>query len=351
MNEINILDKMIKNLYDSIKEKKNLIDFFSVQFNLNKNNKEKEIINNYNNNNNQNINIPINSLNKLLNEFNDTISMSLQAIQILQGEIWDVKQEKFLSKKIENYNNLKNDENIFFELNKNNNNNDNKENECKNNYNFDNKLYFDYNKIEEELEIKKNKKNFEIKKFNDFYNNNKNIISSNIPNYNFDNFDKNSKIISKIPIRQSLRKQIINNNNNNKKNKNLSLSMINDNNKLKNKIENFEKKKKLNKLISNLNNNNSYKTYLINKYANGDYNKFLERLNNNEISIDKIYSEINIITDLLKTETKKNNLYKKNKNEKKIARSNSYIEPINFSNYLRDGDGSNKKIILMKQLN
>ena len=28
MNEINILDKMIKNLYDSIKEKKNLIDFF-----------------------------------------------------------------------------------------------------------------------------------------------------------------------------------------------------------------------------------------------------------------------------------------------------------------------------------
>ena len=380
------IEEVIQTLYDTIKSKNEIINYFRKNNNINN---EKE----------QLITIQRLKLIDFIDEFEITVSQSLQAIQTLQIELSNLKENKEgklinrtnLDSKIENSNlNLSNLNSIYYcnklniqqkekkELKKeieNRSININKTNDLINNVILnETKLNFDYSKLaskinnnESELSLITNPNNTNyIKEKNNVLKDDEKlipeveisdiIVDDNLNNKNdLNNIsistiktknNENKKIKTqssniilsesneqepeieqiKIPIRQSLRKIIsIGNKNENKENN------INNNS---NNLINDEKGNKIKNIISKINSEESYKIYLSNKYSKGEYNQFLKMLNNNEIDFDSLENEIKIITDLINTDRnirkQRNNIYKNNNNIF-YNNNNKYIKSSNHS--------------------
>ena len=379
------IEEVIQTLYDTIKSKNEIINYFRKNNNINN---EKE----------QLITIQRLKLIDFIDEFEITVSQSLQAIQTLQIELSNLKENKEgklinrtnLDSKIENSNlNLSNLNSIYYcnklniqqkekkELKKeieNRSININKTNDLINKViSNETKLNFDYSKLaskinnnESELSLITNPNNTNyIKEKNNVLKDDEKLIPE-VSNIILSESNEQEPEIEqiKIPIRQSLRKIIsIGNKNENKENN------INNNS---NNLINDEKGNKIKNIISKINSEESYKIYLSNKYSKGEYNQFLKMLNNNEIDFDSLENEIKIITDLINTDRnirkQRNNIYKNNNNifnnnnNKYIKSSNhsrnnskgknifysndenpnEYMEPLNFANFLR-GDYNIKK--------
>ena len=380
------IEEVIQTLYDTIKSKNEIINYFRKNNNINN---EKE----------QLITIQRLKLIDFIDEFEITVSQSLQAIQTLQIELSNLKENKEgklinrtnLDSKIENSNlNLSNLNSIYYcnklniqqkekkELKKeieNRSININKTNDLINKIiSNETKLNFDYSKLaskinnnESELSLITNPNNTNyIKEKNNVLKDDEKlipeveisdiIVDDNLNNKNdLNNIsistiktknNENKKIKTqssniilsesneqepeieqiKIPIRQSLRKIIsIGNKNENKENN------INNNS---NNLINDEKGNKIKNIISKINSEESYKIYLSNKYSKGEYNQFLKMLNNNEIDFDSLENEIKIITDLINTDRnirkQRNNIYKNNNNIF-YNNNNKYIKSSNHS--------------------
>jgi len=380
------IEEVIQTLYDTIKSKNEIINYFRKNNNINN---EKE----------QLITIQRLKLIDFIDEFEITVSQSLQAIQTLQIELSNLKENKEgklinrtnLDSKIENSNlNLSNLNSIYYcnklniqqkekkELKKeieNRSININKTNDLINKViSNETKLNFDYSKLaskinnnESELSLITNPNNTNyIKEKNNVLKDDEKlipeveisdiIVDDNLNNKNdLNNIsistiktknNENKKIKTqssniilsesneqepeieqiKIPIRQSLRKIIsIGNKNENKENN------INNNS---NNLINDEKGNKIKNIISKINSEESYKIYLSNKYSKGEYNQFLKMLNNNEIDFDSLENEIKIITDLINTDRnirkQRNNIYKNNNNIFN-NNNNKYIKSSNHS--------------------
>ena len=380
------IEEVIQTLYDTIKSKNEIINYFRKNNNINN---EKE----------QLITIQRLKLIDFIDEFEITVSQSLQAIQTLQIELSNLKENKEgklinrtnLDSKIENSNlNLSNLNSIYYcnklniqqkekkELKKeieNRSININKTNDLINKIiSNETKLNFDYSKLaskinnnESELSLITNPNNTNyIKEKNNVLKDDEKlipeveisdiIVDDNLNNKNdLNNIsistiktknNENKKIKTqssniilsesneqepeieqiKIPIRQSLRKIIsIGNKNENKENN------INNNS---NNLINDEKGNKIKNIISKINSEESYKIYLSNKYSKGEYNQFLKMLNNNEIDFDSLENEIKIITDLINTDRnirkQRNNIYKNNNNIFN-NNNNKYIKSSNHS--------------------
>ena len=380
------IEEVIQTLYDTIKSKNEIINYFRKNNNINN---EKE----------QLITIQRLKLIDFIDEFEITVSQSLQAIQTLQIELSNLKENKEgklinrtnLDSKIENSNlNLSNFNSIYYcnklniqqkekkELKKeieNRSININKTNDLINKViSNETKLNFDYSKLaskinnnESELSLITNPNNTNyIKEKNNVLKDDEKlipeveisdiIVDDNLNNKNdLNNIsistiktknNENKKIKTqssniilsesneqepeieqiKIPIRQSLRKIIsIGNKNENKENN------INNNS---NNLINDEKGNKIKNIISKINSEESYKIYLSNKYSKGEYNQFLKMLNNNEIDFDSLENEIKIITDLINTDRnirkQRNNIYKNNNNIFN-NNNNKYIKSSNHS--------------------
>ena len=81
---------------------------------------------------------------------------------------------------------------------------------------------------------------------------------------------------------------------------------------LMSKVNQIEKETKTKQLIHQINTNVSYKTYIVNKYGNGSYDNFITKLNTNQIDINTLENELHIISQLIETDKslqKKKNIY------------------------------------------
>ena len=272
----------------------------------------------------------------IIDEFDITISQSLQAMQTLQTEIWNLQEKN-------QNNNIIDKDTIGNTM-----------------MNETSKLYFDYsqvkgysqlnisddvkksednvNKIKSELMCKES--NIVVTENNEEPHIEENNILSNIQETDSTNAINEVHLNTKIPIRQSLRQMI----KSGKKN-----TIETNNNETKGKSDSTEEKIK--NLLTKIGTVERYRIYFADKYGQGDYDVFINKLNNNEIEKDVLMDELTIIADLMTKQldegrTKKNVKRNFNKRSKEVVKSNAYIEPIKFSSYLRNGDdykGKTKK--------
>ena len=272
----------------------------------------------------------------IIDEFDITISQSLQAMQTLQTEIWNLQEKN-------QNNNIIDKDTIGNTM-----------------MNETSKLYFDYsqvkgysqlnisddvkksednvNKIKSELMCKES--NIVVTENNEEPHIEENNILSNIQETDSTNAINEVHLNTKIPIRQSLRQMI----KSGKKN-----TIETSNNETKGRSDSTEEKIK--NLLTKIGTVERYRIYFADKYGQGDYDVFINKLNNNEIEKDVLMDELTIIADLMTKQldegrTKKNVKRNFNKRSKEVVKSNAYIEPIKFSSYLRNGDdykGKTKK--------
>ena len=272
----------------------------------------------------------------IIDEFDITISQSLQAMQTLQTEIWNLQEKN-------QNNNIIDKDTIGNTM-----------------MNETSKLYFDYsqvkgysqlnisddvkksednvNKIKSELMCKES--NIVVTENNEEPHIEENNILSNIQETDSTNAINEVHLNTKIPIRQSLRQMI----KSGKKN-----TIETNNNETKGKSDSTEEKIK--NLLTKIGTVERYRIYFADKYGQGDYDVFINKLNNNEIEKDVLMDELTIIADLMTKQldegrTKKSVKRNYNKRSKEVVKSNAYIEPIKFSSYLRNGDdykGKTKK--------
>ena len=249
------IEEVIETLYNSIKSKRQIISNIKNEYNIN-NDKFNEI--------------KINRLKliDLLDEFEVTISQSLQAIQTLKVEIFNIKEKQTTEEIL----NLTNELQMKYTANENQNHNNNNNN----NNNIFEKL--EYSKTERSIiEPNENQKknfensnkelNFQNNKNNEPINNNNylrdvNILSEAKLNFDYSNLLNSSELSLKNSIsnldkyrinhneeNNNINNKVISNNNNN--NKNSSNININNNEKMiDNNIFSKENKENKNSLIS-----------------------------------------------------------------------------------------------------
>ena len=292
------IEEVIDTLYNSIKNKRQIINNIKNEYNIN-NDKFNEI--------------KINRLKliDLLDEFEVTISQSLQAIQTLKVEIFNIKEKQTTEEIL----NLTNELQMKYTTNENTNHNNNN-----NNNNIFEKL--EYSKTERSvIEPNENKKkNFENnnKEFN-FQNNQNNELTNNNNNYlreinilseaklNFDysNLLNSSELSLKNSISDLDKYRI----KHNEENKDINNKIINSNNNIINNnekmIENnlsIENKSNKNNLISKTEiDTNNDKGNILN-FSNDKNNEHFINVNNNSIKNENYLNNNNINNIKLKDE-------------------------------------------------
>ena len=268
----------------------------------------------------------------IIDEFEITISQSLQAMQTLQTEIWNLQEKNQNNNIIDNIGNTM--------------------------LNDSSKLYFDYSQVKgysqlinsnisddvkkSDEDVKKIKRELMSKESNivvteeeekedphiEEEKEDNNHILTNIQETDSTNAINEVHLNTKIPIRQSLRQMI----------KSGKKKTIDANANNEQKVE-----EKIKKLLTKIGSVERYRIYFADKYGEGDYDVFINRLNNNEIEKDVLMDELTIIADLMTKqldEGKKKKITNINtqKRSKEVVKSNAYIEPVKFSSYLRNGD-------------
>ena len=268
----------------------------------------------------------------IIDEFEITISQSLQAMQTLQTEIWNLQEKN------QNNNIIDNTGNTML--------------------NDSSKLYFDYSQVKgysqlinsnisddvkkSDEDVKKIKRELMSKESNivvteeeekedphiEEEKEDNNHILTNIQETDSTNAINEVHLNTKIPIRQSLRQMI----------KSGKKKTIDANANNEQKVE-----EKIKKLLTKIGSVERYRIYFADKYGEGDYDVFINRLNNNEIEKDVLMDELTIIADLMTKQLdegkkKKTTNINTQKRSKEVVKSNAYIEPVKFSSYLRNGD-------------
>ena len=268
----------------------------------------------------------------IIDEFDITISQSLQAMQTLQTEIWNLQEKNQNNNIIDNIGNTM--------------------------LNDSSKLYFDYSQVKgysqlinsnisddvkkSDEDVKKIKRELMSKESNivvteeeekedphiEEEKEENNHILTNIQETDSTNAINEVHLNTKIPIRQSLRQMI----------KSGKKKTIDANANNEQKVE-----EKIKKLLTKIGSVERYRIYFADKYGEGDYDVFINRLNNNEIEKDVLMDELTIIADLMTKQLdegkkKKTTNINTQKRSKEVVKSNAYIEPVKFSSYLRNGD-------------
>ena len=268
----------------------------------------------------------------IIDEFEITISQSLQAMQTLQTEIWNLQEKNQNNNIIDNIGNTM--------------------------LNDSSKLYFDYSQVKgysqlinsnisddvkkSDEDVKKIKRELMSKERNivvteeeekedphiEEEKEDNNHILTNIQETDSTNAINEVHLNTKIPIRQSLRQMI----------KSGKKKTIDANANNEQKVE-----EKIKKLLTKIGSVERYRIYFADKYGEGDYDVFINRLNNNEIEKDVLMDELTIIADLMTKQLdegkkKKTTNINTQKRSKEVVKSNAYIEPVKFSSYLRNGD-------------
>ena len=390
------IEEVITSLYESIKSKRSVITNIKNDYNIE-------------NTSDNSISIPKLKLIDLLDEFDITISQSLQCIQTLQAEICNLKenqQEQSFNKalSIQSPSIIQNDESINYQFDSivpNNNNNMSVITSLTNNntqqqiyhkpkgvaatIQKQNKLNFDYSNIvlpSNMTTINNNISATSLSTITIPHNDNKK--TKEMPNLliSYDTNKKDSikddndsekepeveKI--KIPIRQNLH-NISHTSNNTIEVENNNVSIGSRREVLMAKVNQIEKEKRIKKLLNKICSVTSYKTYIADKYGNGDYRVFSNKINNNELDIDVLERELKIISDLVendlhirnRTNLTTNNSYRSNtpkrknslsKGKSKISNNednvNAYIEPVNFANILRGNNERRKSTSKSKRM-
>ena len=385
------IEEVISSLYDSIKSKRSVITNIKNDYNIE-------------NTSNDSISIPKLKLIDLLDEFDITISQSLQCIQTLQAEICNLKenqQEQSFNKalSIQSPSIIQNDDSINYQFdsivpNANNNNNMSVITSLTNTNNTQQQIYHKPKGVAATMQ-KQNKLNFDYSNIvlpSNITSINNNISATSlstitiphsenkkvkpIPNLliSYDTNKKDSikddndsekepeveKI--KIPIRQNLH-NISHSSNNTIEIESNNNTIASRRGVLMAKVNQIEKEKRIKKLLNKICSVTSYKTYITDKYGNGDYRVFSNKIKNNELDIDVLERELKIISDLVETDLHirnrtnltTNNSYRsntpkrinslskgKNKSLNKEDNVNAYVEPVNFANILR-GNNERKK--------
>ena len=268
----------------------------------------------------------------IIDEFEITISQSLQAMQTLQTEIWNLQEKNQNNNIIDNIGNTM--------------------------LNDSSKLYFDYSQVKgysqlinsnisddvkkSDEDVKKIKRELMSKESNivvteeeekedphiEEEKEDNNHILTNIQETDSTNAINEVHLNTKIPIRQSLRQMI----------KSGKKKTIDANANNEQKVE-----EKIKKLLTKIGSVERYRIYFADKYGEGDYDVFINRLNSNEIEKDVLMDELTIIADLMTKQLdegkkKKTTNINTQKRSKEVVKSNAYIEPVKFSSYLRNGD-------------
>ena len=268
----------------------------------------------------------------IIDEFEITISQSLQAMQTLRTEIWNLQEKNQNNNIIDNIGNTM--------------------------LNDSSKLYFDYSQVKgysqlinsnisddvkkSDEDVKKIKRELMSKESNivvteeeekedphiEEEKEDNNHILTNIQETDSTNAINEVHLNTKIPIRQSLRQMI----------KSGKKKTIDANANNEQKVE-----EKIKKLLTKIGSVERYRIYFADKYGEGDYDVFINRLNNNEIEKDVLMDELTIIADLMTKQLdegkkKKTTNINTQKRSKEVVKSNAYIEPVKFSSYLRNGD-------------
>ena len=368
------IEEVITSLYNSIRSKRDIITSIKKEYSIDNTDKDSFEISKL-------------KLIDLLDEFDITISQSLQCIQTLQAEICNLKenqQEQSFNKalSIQAPSTIQNDDSLNYQIeslvHQNTNGNNvsvittltnntqvyHKPKGVASGVQKQNKLNFDYSNIvlpqSAFSNISSSLSTITQKEINNKKNSMPNLLISyndNEINKNEDNDSEKEPEVerSRIPIRQNLY--------------NLSSITSQDNDSsvnipsrrevLMSKVNQIEKEKRIKKLLNKICSVKSYKTYIADKYGNGKYETFLNKINKNEINIDTLEKELKIISDLVETDLhiknrnytttthsyrsntpkrKKSMSKDKNKVNKDEDNANVYIEPVNFANILRGND-------------
>lgn len=388
------IEEVITSLYESIKSKRSVITNIKNDYNIE-------------NTSDNSISIPKLKLIDLLDEFDITISQSLQCIQTLQAEICNLKenqQEQSFNKalSIQSPSIIQNDESINYQFDSivpNNNNNMSVITSLANNntqqqiyhkpkgvaatIQKQNKLNFDYSNIvlpSNMTTINNNISATSLSTITIPHNENKKT-NKQMPNLLI-SYDTNKKDTIKddndsekepevekikIPIRQNLH-NISHTSNNTIEIENNNVSIGSRREVLMAKVNQIEKEKRIKKLLNKICSVTSYKTYIADKYGNGDYRVFSNKIKNNELDIDALERELKIISDLVENDlhirnrTITNNSYRSNTPKRKNSLSkgkisnkednvNAYIEPVNFANILRGNNERKKSTSKSKRMN
>lgn len=305
------VDELIPSIFNDIESKREIINSFRSRFA----NKSTEDI----------ITLRAFEFFDLIDEFEISISQALQAMQTLQTEIWNLKEKAQTNPLSSPY---------MFNSSIN---------------NDSSKLFFDYSQVkgysqlindntdDNIIEIKKGLLCDNIEKEEE-----KEKESFHIQETENTNVVNETHLNTKIPIRQSIRQML-------KSSK-------------KNTIETERKsdsqEEKIKNLLTKIGNVETYRIYFADKYGNGNYDEFIHKLNNGKISKNVLMDELNIISDLM---TKQLNSKEHKKNNKLVVggkkthtfsnyKPNQYIEPVNFSSYLRNGDDNKTKNIKKRNM-
>ena len=368
------IEEVITSLYNSIRSKRDIITSIKKEYSIDNTDKDSFEISKL-------------KLIDLLDEFDITISQSLQCIQTLQAEICNLKenqQEQSFNKalSIQAPSTIQNDDSLNYQIeslvpqNTNGNNVSvittltnntqvyHKPKGVASGVQKQNKLNFDYSNIVLPQSAFSNISSSLSTITQKEINNKKNSMPNFLISYNDNEINKNEDNDSekepeversRIPIRQNLY--------------NLSSITSQDNDSsvnipsrrevLMSKVNQIEKEKRIKKLLNKICSVKSYKTYIADKYGNGKYETFLNKINKNEINIDTLEKELKIISDLVETDLhiknrnytttthsyrsntpkrKKSMSKDKNKVNKDEDNANVYIEPVNFANILRGND-------------
>lgn len=368
------IEEVITSLYNSIRSKRDIITSIKKEYSIDNTDKDTFEISKI-------------KLIDLLDEFDITISQSLQCIQTLQAEICNLKenqQEQSFNKALsmQTPSTIQNDDSLNYQIESlvpqnNNGNNVSVITSLTNNTQVyhkpkgvvsgvqkQNKLNFDYSNIvlpqsainnissslstitQHDTNNKKNKMPNLLISYND-----------NETNKNEDNDSEKEPEVekSRIPIRQNL----YNISSITPQDNDSSVNIPSRREVLMSKVNQIEKEKRIKKLLNKICSVKSYKTYIADKYGKGKYETFLNKLNKNEINIDTLEKELQIISDLVETDLhiknrnyattthsyrsntpkrKKSMSKDKNKTNKGEDNANAYIEPVNFANILRGND-------------
>ncbi len=317
------IEEVIQILYDTIKSKKEIIHYFRKN-------------NNINNENEKLITIQRFKLIELIDEFEITVSQSLQAIQTLQTELSNLKENKegklinriIIESKIENsYLNLSNLNSIYTH---NKINNPQKEKEEINKEIEDEDLSININKTNDVISnviLNETKLNFDYSKLASKINNNESELSL-VTNPNNTNYikEKNNvlkdddKLIPEVEISNIIQDDNLNNKNDLN---NISISTI----KTKNN-ENKKDKTQLSNLILSENNELEPEIEQIKIPIRQSLRKIISKGNKNENKVNNTNNNINkLINDEVKNFSKKEdkiiNIEKENKIKNLLSKINS----------------------------
>ena len=162
---------------------------------------------------------------------------------------------------------------------------------------------------------------------NNTYNNNK-YYSMREPEIinNINNNKSNQSFNYKFTL---LNNKISNNNVNNNFEESDIISLVSQNDIIKEKFQKLEKDEKLNKLIEEIFTIKAFKLYILDKFGNGKQNIFFNKIHNGEINKEELETELNILKEIYNSNKELNSDNNNNNDsflsESKITKNNKFM--------------------------